>query len=43
MGNTLAEQLDLEAKLQSIAGSSADYREGVSAFLEKRKAKFQGQ
>lgn len=40
--NSLEEQLDLEAKLQSQAGATADYREGVTAFLEKRPAKFTG-
>jgi 2-(1,2-epoxy-1,2-dihydrophenyl)acetyl-CoA isomerase len=39
---TLDETLEYEAWCQEIAGSSADYREGVSAFLEKRKARFAG-
>lgn len=34
--------LDYEAMLQEIAGRTSDHREGVSAFLEKRKAKFRG-
>src|SRR6266403_4788807 len=34
-GNSLEAQLDLERDLQRDAGSSADYREGVSAFMEK--------
>ena len=42
-GNTLAQQLDLERDLQRKAGGSPDYREGVSAFLEKRKPNFTGQ
>lgn len=40
--NTLEEQLSLEAELQSKAGNSKDYKEGVSAFLEKRKPNYQG-
>ncbi len=39
---TLDEMLDYEAWCQEIAGTSEDYREGVAAFLEKRKAKFSG-
>jgi 2-(1,2-epoxy-1,2-dihydrophenyl)acetyl-CoA isomerase len=42
-GNSLAAQLDLERDLQREAGKSPDYREGVSAFLEKRKPVFTGQ
>ena len=34
--------LAYEADLQEIAGRSEDYREGVSAFLEKRTAQFTG-
>ena len=40
--NSLDEQLDLEAKLQRIAGRTPDYAEGVSAFLQKRQPKFTG-
>jgi phenylacetate degradation probable enoyl-CoA hydratase paaB len=40
--NTLDEQLDLERDLQREAGRTADYREGVTAFLEKRTPKFEG-
>ena len=40
--NGLDEQLALEAELQSAAGASLDYREGVTAFLEKRKPGFTG-
>ena len=39
----LAGQLDYEAMLQTTAGQSHDHREGVSAFLEKRPAKFTGE
>jgi 2-(1,2-epoxy-1,2-dihydrophenyl)acetyl-CoA isomerase len=39
---TLDEQLDLEAQLQSEATQTSDFREGVSAFLEKRPANFSG-
>jgi 2-(1,2-epoxy-1,2-dihydrophenyl)acetyl-CoA isomerase len=41
-GNTLDAQLDLERDLQREAGFSADYREGVAAFKEKRKPSFKG-
>ena len=40
--NGLDEQLALEAQLQAEAGSTADYREGVKAFLEKRTPVFIG-
>jgi 2-(1,2-epoxy-1,2-dihydrophenyl)acetyl-CoA isomerase len=40
--STLDEMLDYEAYCQEIAGNSQDYKEGVSAFLEKRKAEFKG-
>jgi 2-(1,2-epoxy-1,2-dihydrophenyl)acetyl-CoA isomerase len=41
-GHTLEEQLELEAKLQTEAGKTRDYREGVQAFLKKRKPRFNG-
>ncbi len=41
-GQELDAQLDLEAVTQREAGFSADYAEGVTAFLEKREPKFGG-
>jgi 2-(1,2-epoxy-1,2-dihydrophenyl)acetyl-CoA isomerase len=41
-GRTLDEQLELEAQLQVVATRSDDFREGVSAFLEKRPPVFTG-
>ncbi len=41
--NTLPEQLDLERDTMRALGHSRDYREGVSAFLEKRAPQFTGQ
>ena len=41
-GNSLAAQLDLERDLQHEVGKGKDYREGVAAFLEKRKPAFTG-
>jgi 2-(1,2-epoxy-1,2-dihydrophenyl)acetyl-CoA isomerase len=38
----LETQLALEAELQGACGASADFREGVAAFLEKRRPLFAG-
>jgi 2-(1,2-epoxy-1,2-dihydrophenyl)acetyl-CoA isomerase len=38
----LEDVLDYEAHLQEAAGRTADHREGVKAFLEKRKPVFRG-
>lgn len=40
--NALDAQLDLERDLQREAGVSEDYREGVAAFMAKRKPVFKG-
>jgi 2-(1,2-epoxy-1,2-dihydrophenyl)acetyl-CoA isomerase len=40
--NSFEDQLNLEFKSQRIAGAAEDFKEGVTAFLEKRPAKFKG-
>lgn len=41
-GNSIEEQLTLEAKLQGATGKTRDFQEGVVAFQEKRAANFEG-
>lgn len=40
--STLEEALRCEARLQDVAGKTADHQEGVAAFLEKRPVQFRG-
>ena len=42
-GSSLNEALEYEADLQDLAGCTGDHREGVTAFIEKRKAEFTGE
>ena len=41
--NDLEQQLNMEEKCQVIAAETSDFKEGVKAFLEKRKANFKGE
>ena len=41
--NSFEDQLNLECSSQRIAGRTADFKEGVKAFLEKRPAQFRGE
>ncbi len=41
--NSYEEQLTMERISQKRAGATQDFREGVTAFIEKRPAKFKGQ
>lgn len=38
----LAEALEYEAQMQEIAGKTADFQEGIRAFMEKRPPRYQG-
>jgi 2-(1,2-epoxy-1,2-dihydrophenyl)acetyl-CoA isomerase len=41
-GNSLAQQLAKEDELQQVAAGTADFKEGVQAFTEKRQPQFTG-
>ena len=41
--NDLEGQLTMEDQCQTIAGNTADFKEGIQAFLEKRKPNFKGE
>lgn len=43
LDSNLEDALEFEAQLQSIAGRSADHKEGIAAFVEKRPPRFRGE
>ena len=43
LNNDLGAQLAMEEELQTLAGLTYDYSEGVASFLEKRKPVFKGE
>jgi 2-(1,2-epoxy-1,2-dihydrophenyl)acetyl-CoA isomerase len=43
LDNDLDTQLAIEQELQILAGQTADYKEGINAFLEKRAPVFRGE
>jgi 2-(1,2-epoxy-1,2-dihydrophenyl)acetyl-CoA isomerase len=42
LGNTARVQLEQEARSLAAMGATADFREGVTAFVDKRKPTFAG-
>ena len=43
LNGSLEEGLEIEADLFGMAASTKDFKEGTAAFLDKRKASFQGE